>query len=86
VWFSPSDVVGISDFGGVRKVETRPQPFAADGWGEESVDAVPVAWRISHLLNGKGRERVCWKPESDNYPNRLMVLWAEGENRFKYYE
>ena len=40
VWFSPSDVAGITDFAQYAKWKLGGKPFAAMVWGEESVDAV----------------------------------------------
>src|SRR5204862_2134353 len=40
VWFSPSDVAGISEFAEYAKWKLDGKPFAAMVWGEESVDAV----------------------------------------------
>src|SRR5262245_24501650 len=40
VWFSPSDVAGISEFAQYAKWKLDGKPFAAMVWGEESVDAV----------------------------------------------
>jgi hypothetical protein len=43
VWFSPSDVAGITDFAQYAKWKLDGKPFAAMVWGEQSVDA--VLWR-----------------------------------------
>lgn len=40
VWFSPSDVAGITDFAQYAKWKLDGKPFAAMVWGEASVDAV----------------------------------------------
>ena len=40
VWFSPSDVAGITDFAQYAKWKLGGKPFAAMVWGEGSVDAV----------------------------------------------
>ena len=40
VWFSPSDVAGITDFAQYAKWKLVGKPFAAMVWGEGSVDAV----------------------------------------------
>lgn len=40
VWFSPSDVAGITDFAQYAKWKLDGKPFAAMVWGEQSVDAV----------------------------------------------
>ena len=40
VWFSPSDVAGITEFAQYAKWKLGGKPFAAMVWGEESVDAV----------------------------------------------
>lgn len=42
VWFSPSDVRGITDFAAYSKWKLPGQPYVAMVWGEESFDA--VAW------------------------------------------
>ena len=43
VWFSPSDVHGISEFAPYAKWKLGGRPFAAIVFGEESLDA--VAWK-----------------------------------------
>jgi hypothetical protein len=40
VWYSPSDVAGITDFAQYAKWKLDGKPFAAMVWGEQSVDAV----------------------------------------------
>lgn len=40
VWFSPSDVAGITDFATYAHWKLPGHPFAAIVWGESSVDAV----------------------------------------------
>ena len=40
VWFSPSDLAGISDFAPYVRWKLGPKPFAALVWGEDSVDGV----------------------------------------------
>ena len=40
VWFSPSDIKGITEFADYAKWKLDGRPFAALVWGEESVDAV----------------------------------------------
>jgi hypothetical protein len=40
VWFSPSDVFGITEFAQYAKWKLDGKPFAAMVWGEESLDAV----------------------------------------------
>jgi hypothetical protein len=40
VWFSPSDVAGITEFAQYAKWKLGGKPFAAMVWGEQSVDAV----------------------------------------------
>jgi len=40
VWFSPSDVAGITDFAQYAKWKLDGKPFAAMVWGEQSADAV----------------------------------------------
>jgi proteasome lid subunit RPN8/RPN11 len=42
VWFSPSDVSGISEFAPYAKWKLSGRPFAATVWAERSIDA--VAW------------------------------------------
>ena len=43
VWFSPSDLHGITEFAPYAKWKLDGRPFAAMVWGEKSVDA--VAWQ-----------------------------------------
>ncbi len=40
VWFSPSDIHGITDFAQYAKWKLSARPFAAMVWGRRSVDAV----------------------------------------------
>ena len=40
VWFSPSDIAGITDFAQYARWKLDGKPFAAMVWGEQSVDAV----------------------------------------------
>lgn len=40
VWFSPSDIAGITEFAQYAKWKLDGRPFAAMVWGEKSVDAV----------------------------------------------
>ena len=40
VWFSPSDIKGISEFAEYAKWKLDGKPFAAMVWGERSVDGV----------------------------------------------
>jgi hypothetical protein len=48
VWFSPSDVFGITEFAQYAKWKLGNKPFAAMVWGEESVDA--VLWQDEFVL------------------------------------
>ncbi len=43
VWFSPSDIAGISGFAAYAKWKLSGLPYVAAVWGEKSVDA--VLWR-----------------------------------------
>ena len=40
VWFSPSDILGITEFAQYAKWKLHGKPFAAIVWGEDSADAV----------------------------------------------
>lgn len=40
VWFSPSDILGITEFAQYAKWKLNSKPFAAMVWGEASMDAV----------------------------------------------
>jgi hypothetical protein len=40
VWFSPSDIFGITEFAEYAKWKLNGKPFAATVWGERSVDGV----------------------------------------------
>ncbi|PYJ87781.1 MAG: hypothetical protein DME22_00375 [Verrucomicrobia bacterium] len=85
VWFSLSDVAGISDFAQYAKWKLNGKPFAAMVWGEKSVDA--VLWRddFAHA------ERVALVKIIGNTNQTLIPTGSwfnapRGKHRFATYE
>ena len=84
VWFSPSDVTGISEFAEYAKWKLAGKPFAAMVWGEVSVDAVlwhgdfAAAERVSAVTVVGNRNQTI-------IPTGSWFRAPRGKHRFKYY-
>lgn len=85
VWFSPSDIAGISDFAKYARWKLNGKPFAAMVWGEESLDAVlwsgdfAEAQRV-HEVQFVGTQKQI------HLPRGSWFQAPKGANRFQYYE
>ena len=85
VWFSPSDIAGISDFAQYARWKLNGKPFAAMVWGDESLDAVlwsgefAEAQRV-HEVQFLGTE------QQIHLPRGSWFQAPKGANRFEYYE
>jgi hypothetical protein len=85
VWFSPSDVAGITDFAQYAKWKLGGKPFAAMVWGEESVDAViwqggfTGAERVDSILIVGGTDGIL-------RPKDSWFTTPRGTHRFSDYE
>lgn len=85
VWFSPSDVAGITEFAQYAKWKLGCKPFAAMVWGEQSVDAVVWQGEFTHA------ERVA-QANILGSTNRILTptgSWfraPKGKHRFALYE
>lgn len=85
VWFSPSDVAGISQFAEYAKWKLDGKPFAAMVWGEESVDA--VLWHGDFTAAERVRAvTVAGNPNQTIIPTGSWFRAPRGKHRFKYYE
>lgn len=81
VWFSPSDVAGITDFAHYAKWKLDGRPFAAMVWGEESVDA--VLWQEDFA----DAQRISWVKVAGNTNQTLIPTGSwfrapRGRHRF----
>jgi hypothetical protein len=85
VWFSPSDVAGITDFAQYAKWKLDGKPFAAMVWGEESVDA--VLWQGDF---GGGQRvnmvKIAGNPNQTIIPTGSWFRAPKGKHRFATYE
>jgi hypothetical protein len=85
VWFSPSDVAGISEFAHYAKWKLDSRPFAAIVWSEESVDA--VAWFGDFAAtNAVAEIRICGRPPRILRPTNSWFESPRGKHRFALYE
>ena len=85
VWFSPSDVAGITEFAQYAKWKLGGKAFAAMVWGEQSVDA--VVWRDEFSQ----AERVVQVNILGNTKQILIPTGSwfrapKGKHRFAFYE
>lgn len=85
VWFSPSDVAGISEFADYAKWKLDGRPFAAVVWGESSVDA--VVWS-GDFAGPTTAAEICIVDATPRtlYPTNSWFQRARGKNRFESYE
>lgn len=85
VWFSPSDVAGITEFADYAKWKLDGRPFAAIVWGEASVDA--VVWRgdFAGPMTAAEIRIVGATPQALN-PTNSWFQRPRGKHRFESYE
>lgn len=85
VWFSPSDVAGISEFAEYAKWKLSGRPFAALVWGERSVDG--VAW-FGDFGSANAINEVHVEGSSGGVlrPTNSWFGRPRGKHRFSYYE
>lgn len=85
VWFSPSDVAGITEFAQYAKWKLDGKPFAAMVWGESSVDA--VLWQ-GDFDNGQRIDtvKIFGNPNQTIIPTASWFRAPKGKNRFATYE
>lgn len=85
VWFSPSDVAGITEFADYAKWKLDGRPFAAIVWGEASLDAVvwsgdfagPIVPEEIRIVGVSPRKFV---------PTHSWFQSPRGKNRFESHE
>lgn len=84
VWFSPSDIHGITEFAPYAKWKLSDRPFAAIVWGEDSLDAVMWSGDFKvpqpvHEVFSSDRARIL-------QPTRSWFAPYRGKHRFNNYE
>lgn len=85
VWFSPSDIAGITEFAQYAKWKLGGKPFAAMVWGEESVDA--VLWQEDFDGGQRvGAVKILGDPEQIITPTGSWFHAPRGKHRFAPYE
>jgi hypothetical protein len=85
VWFSPSDVAGISEFAEYAKWKLDGKPFTATVWGEESVDA--VLWQGDFKAAQRVRAvTIAGNPNQTIIPTGSWFRAPRRKHRFKQYE
>jgi len=85
VWFSPSDVAGITDFAQYAKWKLGGKPFAAMVWGEQSVDA--VLWQGEFVdVEPVARVKIVGKTNQTLIPTGSWFHAPRGKHRFVSYE
>jgi hypothetical protein len=85
VWFSPSDVAGITEFAQYAKWKLRGKPFAAMVWGEQSVDAVLWQVEFSHAER-VAQVKIIGNAEQTLTPTGSWFRAPKGKHRFALYE
>ena len=85
VWFSPSDVAGITEFAQYAKWKLGAKPFAAMVWGERSVDA--VLWQEAFLEAQRVAEiKIIGDSNQTLTPSGSWFRVPKGKHRFLLYE
>ncbi len=83
VWFSPTDVEGITEFAQYAKWKLDGKPFAAMVWGEESVDA--VLWQRGFLRAGRVTcVQIIGNPTRTLIPTGSWFGASTAKHRFAY--
>jgi len=85
VWFSPSDVAGITEFAQYAKWKLGGKPFAAMVWGEQSIDAVLWQDEFSHAERVV-RVNICGSTNQTLIPTGSWFRAPKGKHRFALYE
>lgn len=85
VWFSPSDVSGITEFAQYAKWKLDGKPFTAMVWGEDSVDAVVWKGEFTSAERVDEIQVVGGKPATI-IPNGTWFMAPRGKHRFMSYE
>ena len=80
VWFSPSDIAGITEFASYVKWKLDGKPFAAAVWGENSVDA--VVWQ-GDFNAPYPVDAIQWDWQSVLLPNGSWFDRPKGKNRYE---
>jgi hypothetical protein len=83
VWFSPSDVSGITDFAAYVKWKLNNKPFAAMVWAETSLDA--VSWDGNFAA--ANAVEIVSTPDRDGWlmcPTGSWFRKPKGKNRYDY--
>jgi hypothetical protein len=83
VWFSPSDVAGITEFAAYVKWKLNGKPFAAIVWGEQSMDSVMWSgdFAVASALDGL---RVVGGEATNLKPTGSWFRRAKGKNRYEF--
>lgn len=85
VWFSPSDVAGITEFAQYAKWKLGGKPFAAMVWGEDTLDA--VVWRETFLqAEPVGEVRITGLTQKTYIPTASWFTRPRGKHRFETYD
>lgn len=85
VWFSPSDVAGITEFADYAKWKLGGRPFAAIVWGEDSLDA--VVWSGDFEVPSTARGvRIVGDTPLILTPTGSWFHTPRGKHRFEPYE
>lgn len=85
VWFSPSDVAGITDFAQYARWKLGGKPFAAMVWGEQSVDA--VVWQGEfRAAEPVALVKIVGSSNQMVTPTGSWFDEPRGKNRFALYE
>jgi hypothetical protein len=85
VWFSPSDIAGISDFAQYAKWKLDGKPFAAMVWGEQSIDA--VFWQKDFATAERvARVDIVGTLKQTLIPTGSWFRAPRGKHRFTSYE
>lgn len=85
VWFSPSDVAGITEFADYAKWKLNGRPFAAIVWGEASVDAVVWSGDFAGPMTAKEIYIQGTTPQT-LYPTQSWFHNPRGKHRFEAFE
>lgn len=85
VWFSPSDVAGITEFSQYAKWKLQDKPFAAMVWGESSVDAVLWQGDFAHAQSVSTVE-IVGNLKQTLTPTGSWFNSHRGRHRFETYE
>lgn len=85
VWFSPSDVAGITEFAQYAKWKLGGKPFAAMVWGEQSVDA--VLWQEDFTeAQPLTAVKIVGSTNQTLFPTGSWFRAPKGKHRFANYE